>query len=32
MINVTISMDEETARWVRVEAANAGLSVSRWVG
>lgn len=25
-------MDEETARWVRVEAAKAGKSVSRWVG
>lgn len=32
MINVTVSMDEETARWVRVEAAKAGLSVSRWLG
>jgi len=32
MINVTISMDEDTARWVRVEAAKAGLSVSRWIG
>ena len=32
MINVTISMDEVTARWVRVEAAKAGLSVSRWLG
>jgi hypothetical protein len=30
--NVTISMDEETLRWVRVEAAKAGLSVSRWIG
>jgi hypothetical protein len=29
--NVTISMDEETLRWVRVEAARAGLSVSRWI-
>jgi hypothetical protein len=25
-------MDEETARWVRVEAAKAGKSVSRFVG
>src|SRR5271163_2710931 len=32
MKNVTISMDEATLRWVRVEAAKAGLSVSRWVG
>jgi hypothetical protein len=32
MANVTITMDEETARWVRVEAAKAGKSVSRWVG
>ena len=32
MKNVTISMDEDTLRWVRVEAAKAGLSVSRWVG
>src|ERR1700722_20388617 len=31
-MNVTISMDEETLRWVRVEAARAGLSVSRWIG
>lgn len=32
MLNVTISMDEETARWLRVEAAKAGKSVSRFVG
>jgi hypothetical protein len=32
MTNVTITMDEETARWVRVEAAKAGKSVSRYVG
>lgn len=32
MINVTVSMDEDTARWVRVEAAKAGKSVSRWLG
>ena len=32
MKNVTISMDEDTLRWVRVEAAKAGKSVSRWVG
>lgn len=32
MANVTISMDGETLRWVRVEAAKAGMSVSRYVG
>jgi hypothetical protein len=32
MRNVTISMDEGTLRWVRIEAAKAGLSVSRWIG
>jgi negative regulator of replication initiation len=32
MTNITITMDEETARWVRVEAAKAGKSVSRWLG
>jgi hypothetical protein len=32
MVNVTVSMDEETAQWVRVEAAKAGKSVSRWLG
>lgn len=31
MINVAISMDEDTARWVRVEAAKAGKSVSRYL-
>jgi hypothetical protein len=31
MKNVTISMDEATLRWVRIEAAKAGLSVSKWV-
>ena len=31
MKNVTISMDEETLTWVRVEAARAGKSVSRWL-
>jgi hypothetical protein len=30
--NVTISMDEATLAWVRVEAAKAGMSVSRWIG
>jgi hypothetical protein len=32
MKNVTISMDEDTLRWVRIEAAKAGVSVSRWIG
>ena len=32
MKNVTISMDEQTLAWVRVEAAKAGQSVSRWIG
>jgi hypothetical protein len=32
MKNVTISMDEETAAWARVEAARAGQSLSSWVG
>jgi len=31
MKNVTISMDDATLRWVRIEAAKAGMSVSRWV-
>jgi hypothetical protein len=31
MKNVTISMDEETLAGVRIEAAKAGLSVSRWI-
>jgi hypothetical protein len=31
-MNVTISMDEDTLAWVRVEAARAGRSVSAWVG
>lgn len=30
--NVTISLDEETARWLRVEAAKQDQSVSRFVG
>lgn len=29
--NVTISLDEDTARWVRVEAARRDLSVSRYL-
>jgi hypothetical protein len=32
MKNVTISMDEDTANWARVEAARAGQSLSSWVG
>ena len=32
MKNVTISMDEETARWARIEAACHDMSVSRFVG
>ncbi len=32
MKNVTISMDESTAQWARVEAAKAGKSLSRFVG
>ncbi|HEX6866963.1 MAG TPA: hypothetical protein VF122_07005 [Caulobacteraceae bacterium] len=32
MKNVTISMDEATLAWVRVRAAKAGKSVSRWIG
>lgn len=30
--NVTITLDETTARWVRVEAAKRDMSVSRFVG
>jgi plasmid stability protein len=29
---VTITLDDETARWARVEAARHDTSVSRWVG
>ncbi len=32
MRNVTITLDEETAQWARVEAARHDTSVSRWVG
>lgn len=32
MKNVTISVDEETARWARIEAARRGTSVSRLIG
>lgn len=30
--NVTVTLDEETARWVRVEAARRDTSVSRFLG
>jgi hypothetical protein len=30
--NVTITLDEETAQWARIEAARHDTSVSRWVG
>ena len=32
MKNVTISLDEETATWVRVYAAKRNVSLSRYVG
>lgn len=32
MKNVTITLDEETARWARVEAARRSTSMSRLVG
>jgi hypothetical protein len=32
MKNVTITLDEKTAAWVRVHAAERGMSVSRMVG
>lgn len=32
MKNITVTMDEETARWARVEAARRGVSVSRMLG
>jgi hypothetical protein len=32
MKNVTITLDEETARWARVEAAHRDMSVSRLIG
>jgi hypothetical protein len=31
MKNLTISLDEQLARQVRVEAAKAGMSMSRWI-
>ena len=30
--NVTITLDEKTAAWLRVQAAESGMSVSRFVG
>ena len=30
--NVTITLDEETARWIRIEAAEHDTSVSRFIG
>ncbi len=30
--NVTVTLDEETARWVRVEAAKRDMSVSKFLG
>lgn len=32
MKNVTVSMDEDVARWARVHAAKQGQSVSRMIG
>lgn len=32
MRNVTVTLDEETARWARIEAARRDTSVSRFVG
>lgn len=32
MRNVTVSLDEETARWARIEAACHDMSMSRFVG
>jgi hypothetical protein len=32
MKNLTISLDEKTAAWIRVYAAKRGMSVSRFVG
>ncbi|HYY79417.1 MAG TPA: CopG family transcriptional regulator [Actinomycetes bacterium] len=32
MRNVTITLDEETARWARIEAAHRDVSVSRLIG
>jgi hypothetical protein len=30
--NVTVSMDEPTAEWARVQASKSGQSLSRWLG
>lgn len=30
--NVTVTLDEDTARWIRVEAAKREMSVSRFLG
>lgn len=30
--NVTVTMDEETARWARIEAAKRDMSLSRFLG
>lgn len=32
MKNITITMDEDTAQWARIEAARRGTSVSRMLG
>lgn len=32
MKNVTITLDEDVARWTQVHAAKQSISVSRWVG
>jgi predicted transcriptional regulator len=32
MKNITITLDEETARWARIEAAQRDMSVSRLIG
>ncbi|WP_419925181.1 CopG family transcriptional regulator [Candidatus Poriferisocius sp.] len=32
MRNVTVSLDDETARWARIEAARRDTSLSRYVG
>lgn len=32
MKNVTITLSEDTARWLRIKAAQDDVSVSRWIG
>jgi hypothetical protein len=32
MKNVTVTLDEDTAAWVRLHAAGQGMSVSRYLG